>query len=101
MDDDNNDNNEGGNSSNRTVFGRQDGRTRDRHPARGPGVVHVKASAGIRAGVRVRMMTGREVEGGGGGEYDGEFLFDDDSDDGEYDNVDEYDNAGDGKGSRG
>ncbi len=46
-------------------------------------------------------MTGREGEGGGGGEYDGELLFDDDSDDDEYYDVDEYDNAGDGKRSRG
>jgi hypothetical protein len=100
-DDDDDDDADGGDSSNRTVVGRCYGRPRDRHPARGPGVVHVEASAGIRAGVRVRTMTGREVEGGGGGEYDGEFLFDDDSDDDEYDDVDEYDNAGDGKGSRG
>jgi hypothetical protein len=44
--------------------------------------------------------------GGGGGEYNGECLFDDDSDDNEYNNDDEYDidneydNAEDGKGSR-
>ncbi len=46
-------------------------------------------------------MTGREGEGGGGGEYNGEFLFDDNSNEDEYDDVDKYDNAGDGKGSHG
>jgi hypothetical protein len=99
--DDDDDDADGGNCSNRTVVGRCYGQPRDWHPARGPGVLYVKASAGIRAGVCLRTMTGREVEGGGGGEYDGELLFDDDSDDNEYDDVDEYNNAGDGKGSRG
>ncbi len=53
------------------------------------------------------MMTGREGEGGGGGEYDGKCLFDDDSYDNEYDDenkygkADVYDDAEDGKGSRG
>jgi hypothetical protein len=42
-----------------------------------------------------------EWEGWEGGDYDGELLFDDDSDDDEYDNVDKYDNAGDGKRLRG
>ncbi len=46
-------------------------------------------------------MTEREGEGGGGGEYDGECLFDDDRDDYEYDEDDEYNHAEDGKGSRG
>ena len=50
-DDDDDDNDEGGDSSNRTVVGRCYGRPRDRHPARGPGVEHVEAAAGIRAGV--------------------------------------------------
>ncbi len=42
-------------------------------------------------------MTGREGEGGGGGEYNGELLFDDNSDDDKYNDVDEYDNAGMGR----
>ncbi len=52
-------------------------------------------------------MTGREGEGGGGDEYDGECFFDDDSDDDddddddEYDDDDKYDDTEDGKGSRG
>ncbi len=51
-------------------------------------------------------MTGREGEGGGGGGYDGECLFDDDHDNDEYDEYDdnddndEYDSAEDEKGSR-
>ncbi len=44
-------------------------------------------------------MTGREGEGGGGGKYDGECLFDDDPDNNEYDDNDKYDDAEDGKGS--
>ncbi len=35
-------------------------------------------------------MTGREGEGGGWGEYNGECLFDDDSYDDEYDDDDKY-----------
>jgi hypothetical protein len=91
-DDDDEDAAEGGDRSNGIVAGRRYGRPRDRHPARGPGAVHVDASAWIRAGVRSWTATGREGEGGGGGEYDGECLFDDD---------DDYDDAEDGKGSRG
>jgi hypothetical protein len=64
-DDDDNDNDaDGGDSSNRTLVGRCYGRPHDQHPTRGPGVVHVKDSAGIRAGVSLRTMTGREGEGG-------------------------------------
>ncbi len=55
MDDDDNDNNdnnaEGFNRSNRTVIRQQYGQPHNWHPAHGPGVVHVKASAGICAGV--------------------------------------------------
>ncbi len=47
------------------------------------------------------MMTGREGEGGGGGEYEGECLFDDDRDEDEYDDDNKYDDEEDGKGSRG
>jgi hypothetical protein len=86
---------------NGTVVGRRYGRPCNRHPARGPGVVHDEASAGIRAGVRSRTMTGREGEGGGGGEYEGGCLFDDDRDEDEYDDDNEYDDKEDGKGSRG
>jgi hypothetical protein len=43
-------------------------------------------------------MTGWEGEGGGGGEYDGECLFEDDSDDDEYDDDNEYNDVEDGKG---
>jgi hypothetical protein len=51
-DDDDKDNDaEGGDCSNRTIVGRRYGQPCDQHPAHGPGVVHVKASAGIRAGV--------------------------------------------------
>ena len=34
-------------------------------------------------------MTGREGEGGGGGEYEGECLFDDDRDEDKYDEDNE------------
>jgi hypothetical protein len=64
-DDDNDNATEGGNRLNRTVARQRYSRPCDRHPVCGPGVVHVKASAWIRAGVRSRMMTGREEEGGG------------------------------------
>jgi hypothetical protein len=70
-DDNDDDNAEGGNCSNGTVVGQRFGRPCYQHPARGPGVVHVEASAGICAGVRLRMMTGWKGEGGGGGEHDG------------------------------
>jgi hypothetical protein len=52
-------------------------------------------------------MTGWEGEGGGGGEYNRECLFNDNSNNNEYDvddkynDDDKYDNAEDGKGSRG
>jgi hypothetical protein len=46
-----NDNAEGGNRLNGTVIGQQYGQPCNGHPARGPGVVHVEASAGICAGV--------------------------------------------------
>ncbi len=46
-------------------------------------------------------MTGREGEGGGGGgEYKGECLFDDDRDEDKYNDDNKYDNEEDGKGSR-
>jgi hypothetical protein len=44
------------------------------------------------------MMTGWEGEGGGGGEYKGECLFQDDRDDDKYDDDNEYNNEEDGKG---
>jgi hypothetical protein len=44
---------------------------------------------------------GREGEGGGGGEYEGECLFDDNRDEDEYDNNKEYHKEEDGKGSKG
>jgi hypothetical protein len=47
-------------------------------------------------------MTGQEGEGGEGGEYKGECLFDEDRDKDKYDNNDnEYEDEEDGKGSRG
>ncbi len=46
-------------------------------------------------------MTGWKGEGGVGGEYDGECLFDDDRDDDKYNNDDKYDDVEDGNGSRG
>jgi hypothetical protein len=91
----------GGNHSNGTIAGRRYCRPRDRHPARGPGVVHVEASAWICAGVRLRTMTRQEKEEGGGGEYNRECLFDNDRDNNEYDNEDKYNDGEDGKGSRG
>jgi hypothetical protein len=89
-------NTEGGDRLNGTVVGRRYGRPCDRHPARGPGVVHVEASAGIRAGVRSQTMTGWEGEGGGGGEYKGECLFDDDREEDEYDDDNEYEGGWEG-----
>ncbi len=50
-DDDDDDNAEGGNPLNGTVVWGRYGQLHDRHPARGPGVVHVEASAVICAGV--------------------------------------------------
>jgi hypothetical protein len=46
------------------------------------------------------MTMGWEGERGGG-EYDGECLFEDDCEDDEYDNNDEYDGTEDGKGHAG
>jgi hypothetical protein len=43
-------------------------------------------------------MTGREGEGGGGGEYKGECLFHNNRDKDEYDNDKEYNDKEDGKG---
>ncbi len=53
----------GGDSLNRTVVGQCYGRPRDWHPARGPGVVHVEASAGICG----RLFADNDWTGGGGG----------------------------------
>ncbi len=47
------------------------------------------------------MMRGWEGEGGEGGEYDRECLFNDDSNYNEYDNNDEYNNVEDRKGLHG
>jgi hypothetical protein len=44
---------------------------------------------------------GQEGEGGVGGEYDRECLFDDDRDDDKYNDNNEYNNVEDGNGSRG
>ncbi len=46
------------------------------------------------------MMTGREGEGGEGGEYSGECLFDDNHDNNKYNDNDEYNGTEDGKESR-
>ncbi len=70
-----NGNAEGGDCLNGIIVGRQYGRPCDRHPVRGPGVIHVEASAGIRAGIRSRMMTGQEGEGGGGNMMGSAFLM--------------------------
>jgi hypothetical protein len=82
---------------NGAIAGRCHGRPLNRHPVRGPGVVHVEASAGICTGVRLRMMRGREGEGGEVGNmmWNGECLFNDNCNDNEYDDA-EF-----GKGSRG
>jgi hypothetical protein len=45
-------------------------------------------------------MTGWEGEWGGGGEYEGECLFDDDRDKDEYNDDNEYNDKEDGKGLR-
>ncbi len=45
-------------------------------------------------------MTGWEGEGGGGGEYEGECLFDDNRDKDEYDDDNEHGDEEDGKGLR-
>jgi hypothetical protein len=71
---------EGDNRLNGTVVGQRYGQACNQQPACGSGVVHVKAFAGIRAGVRLRMMIGYEGEGGGGGEYKEECLFNNDCD---------------------
>jgi hypothetical protein len=49
---------EGGDRLNETVIRRRYSRPCDQHPGRRPGVIHVKALAGICAGVQSRMMTG-------------------------------------------
>jgi hypothetical protein len=46
-------------------------------------------------------MTGQEGEGGVGGKYDGECLFDNDHNDDEYNDKDKCNNAEDGNGLRG
>jgi hypothetical protein len=98
---------EGGNCLNGTVIGRRPNQPCDRHPGRGPGILHVKASAGICTGIRLRTMRGWEGEGGevGNTAGKGECLFNDDRNndeyDDEYDDEYEYDNTEDGKGSCG
>jgi hypothetical protein len=62
---------EGGDCSNGAIFGQRYGQPHDQHPAHGPGVVHVEASAGICAGVQLQTMMGWEGEGGGGGSTTG------------------------------
>jgi hypothetical protein len=65
-DDDNNNNaTEGDDCSNGTISGQRYGRPHNRHPVRGPGVVHIKASAWICAGIQSWTMMGW---GGRGGE---------------------------------
>jgi hypothetical protein len=67
---------------NGTVVGQRYGQPCNRHPARGPGVIHVEASTGIC-------------------KYKWEFLFHNDRDDDKYDVDNEYNDKEDGKGSHG
>ncbi len=82
---------------NGVVVGQEYGQPCNRHPARRQGVVHVEASAGICTGIQLRTVTGQDGEGGG--EYDGECLFDDNHDDNEYYDNDESNGVEDRKGS--
>jgi hypothetical protein len=78
----------------------------------GLGVIHVEAATGIFADIPweaveatigehdCRQQWDGRGRGWGGGEYDGECLFDNDRDNDKYNDDNKYDNAEDGKGLR-